>query len=203
MDRSRRRLLAGTGGLVTALAGCLSSDTDGPSATSESPPDDSDSTTTTDYGDTVEVTTTVDREGLEHVASNDTVRYVAGWHTNRSGETPTRRPVYETIPFEEWVRAECARVAAERVSEAMDRRLGGNDDGITVGVTAESGERSVFVAHRTMLDRDGGVVSEPAVSYERVERVAPERAAVTLSFAGRTRQRTVGVAARETTVRQQ
>lgn len=205
MNGSRRGLLAATGGLV-ALAGCLSSvHSGGPGDDTSSGPGDKSSATTTpgDYPETVEATTTVDRDGLEYVESNDTVRYVAGWQTNHSGETPTRDPVYETVPFDEWVDAECASVAARRVGEAMGRRLDGNDDGVAVGVTAEDGERSVVVEHQTMLARDGDVVSEPAVSYERAKRVAPERAEVTLTFAGRTRECVVAVTTRKATIRQQ
>lgn len=223
MNSSRRRLLAGAGGLVAALAGCLSSAPGGPgggasespdettstrtatteTATTETTTEETPQTTAADYPETVEVTTTVDRDGLKYVESNDTVRYVAYLRTDRSGETPTREPIYEHISFDEWAETECASAAAKRVNEVMAQRLGGDADGISAGITAEDGERVVFVAHQTLLNRDGEVISEPSVSYERVERVAPERVEVTLSFAGRTRECTVAVTTREETIQQQ
>lgn len=212
MNGSRRRLLAASGSLVASLAGCLSSvPGGGPSsgarpeseATARTTTDSNGTRSTTDYPDAVAVTTTVERDDLEYVEANDSVRYVAAWRTNHSGETPTRKPVYETVPFEEWAETECASAAATRVGEVVSERLGGADEGIATGVTYERGEATALVVHQTTLDRDGDVVSEPTVSYRRVKRVAPERARVALSFAGRTRECEVPVETRQTTIRQQ
>ncbi|WP_135852866.1 hypothetical protein [Halorussus salinus] len=211
MNRSRRHLLAASAGIVASLSGCLSSV--GGDAPSDAPKSDrgesSESvasrrtTTAGAYPDTVRASTTIRRDDLEYVASNDTVRYVAAWRTNRSGETPTRKPIYETIPFEEWAEVECASAAARRVGEAIDERLGGPHDGVATGVTTEEGERTVLVEHQTLVDRDGEVVSEPSVSYRRVRRVAPERAVVEVTFAGHTRECEVPVTTRQATIRQQ
>lgn len=211
MNGSRRRLLAASAGLAASLSGCLSSlgdsrfegvgSGDGGSAaeTTESP----DSTTRrADFPDTVEVTTTIRRDDLEYVESNDTVRYVAGWRTNHSGETPTRKPVYSTISFERWVETECASAAAKRVSEVLTERLGGNDEGIATGVTTETGEKTALVEHQTRLDPEGDLISEPSVSFQRVKQVAPEQVVVELTFAGRTRTCEVPVTTRESTIRQ-
>lgn len=207
MNGSRRRLLAASAGLAASLSGCLSSlSGDGPGSDSRGKEAaDSPSPTATrraDFPDTVEATTTIRRDDLEYVESNDTVRYVAAWRTNRSGETPTRQPVYSTVPFEEWVETECASTGAERVGEAMAERLGGNDEGISTGVTMEDGEKSALVEHQTRLDREGDLISEPSVSYRRVKRVAPERVVVELTFAGRTRTCEVPVTTRQSTIRQ-
>jgi hypothetical protein len=211
MNRSRRHLLVASAGLVASFSGCLSSvgddtQSDTPeSARGESNESVASRPTTTDrtHPDTVRASATIRRDDLEYVASNDTVRYVAAWRTNRSGETPTRKPIYETIPFEEWAETECASAAARRVGEAIDERLGGPHDGVTTGVTTEESERTVLVEHQTLVDRDGEVVSEPSVSYRRVRRVAPERAIVEVTFAGQTRECEVPVTTRQATIRQQ
>lgn len=206
MNGSRRRLLAASVGLVASFSGCLSSfrgrapsdagsedeETDSPNA----------STTRREYSETVNATVTIRRDDLEYVESNDTVRYVAAWRSNHSGETPTRQPIYSTIPFEEWAETECASAAAERVGEVLAERLGGNDDGIATGVTTETGEKTALVEHQTRLDREGDLISEPAVSFRRVKRVAPERVIVELTFSGRTRTCEVPVTTRESTIRQ-
>ncbi|WP_135824408.1 hypothetical protein [Halorussus ruber] len=211
MNGSRRRLLAASAGLVASVSGCLSSLGDGGLEGVDSSDDVSEAettesrtptTTSREYADTVEVTTTIRRDDLEYVESNDTVRYVAGWQTNHSGETPTRQPVYSTVPFERWVETECASAAAERVGEVLAERLDGNDDGIATGVTTETGEKTALVEHQTRLDPEGDLISKPSVSYRRVKRVAPETVVVELTFAGRTRTCGVPVTTREATIRQ-
>jgi len=209
MNSSRRRLLAASGGLVASLSGCLSSLSDsrldGVDSSDDGSKDEttkSNTPTSREYPETVSVTTTIRREDLEYVESNDTVRYVAAWRTNRSGETPTREPVYSTIPFEEWVEVECASAAAERVGEVLAERLGGNDDGIATGVTTETGEKTALVEHQTRLDPEGDLISEPSVPFQRVKQVAPARVVVELTFAGRTRTCEVPVTTRESTIRQ-
>ncbi|WP_132059595.1 hypothetical protein [Halorussus amylolyticus] len=211
MRGSRRRLLVASGGLVASLAGCLGgvpagsapSDTADFETTSESTA----TTEVSDYPATVNATTTVERDEIEYIAANDTVRYVAAYrHSNpdevENGSEPEREPVYEHVPFEEWVETECASVGAERVNEAMSERLG-DAEGVSAGVTNDDGELKIFVAHETTLNRDGDVISEPNVSYDRVRQVAPERAEVTLTLSGRSRSCVVSVATREQEIQQE
>lgn len=231
MNGPRRRLLAVSGSVVASLAGCLGRVPDDPGDALETSGDDrtapadptapADRTATTDrtapadrtatdapnYPGTVEVTTTVTRDDVTYVAGNDTVRYVAAYGSKDSAgddETPPERePIYEYVSFEEWAETECASVGAGRVYEVVTERLDGATEGISTGVTSEDGGLAVLVVHRTVLDRDGAVVSEPTVRYERVERIAPERVAVTLTLDGRTHSCTVPVTTRETEIKQQ
>ena len=216
MSASRRHLLAASAGLVSSLAGCLSSFSGGDprDRTPESPgrePGDptttdsptTDSPATREYPTTVRATTTIDREGIEYVSANDTVRYVARWRTNTSGETITRKPIYETIEFEEWAEIECASVAAARVTDVIRERVEGDAESISSAVTTEEGTPIVVVQYRTLLNRDGEVISEPTVPYERVKRVAPRKVAVSLTFEGRKHHCVVQVKTRRIEVRQE
>ncbi|WP_135828702.1 hypothetical protein [Halorussus halobius] len=220
MNGPRRRLLAAAGSVAASLAGCLGAFPEDPSAdppsTDAPEPTDRRTRTTTeastrsttdasDYPATVNATATVERDEVEYVPENDTVRYVAAYRSTDSGDDspPEREPVYETVPFDEWAETECASVAADRVNEVMADRLDGETDGVSAGVTKADGEMAVLVVHQTMSDREGDLVSEPTVSYERVKRVAPERVGVTVEFSGQTRSCVVSVTTREMDLQQE
>ena len=222
MNGPRRRLLVAAGSLLAGLAGCLGANSDGrvSGGVAESEPDDAtteltrttESTRTTepisDYPATVNATTTVEREEIEYVEENDTVRYVAAYGNpdeteGEDGSAPEREPIYETIPFGEWAEVECASVGSDRVWDAMVERLDGETEGISVSITREDGEPAILVGHQTRLNRDGDVISEPNVSYKHVKRVAPESAEVVLTLDGRTRSCVVPVTTREAEIREQ
>lgn len=222
MNGPRRRLLAASGSVVASLAGCLGRVSDGPAGapesetetTSDEPSSTADGTETdeatddsNDYPATVEVTTAVERDEIEYVEGNGTVRYVAAYGSKDpegDDETPPERePIYEHRPFEEWAETECVSAGSRRVHEAMTDRLDGEAEGVSAGMGREDGEMVVRVAHETILDRDGDVVSEPSVPYERVEAVAPERVEATVTLAGRSHSCTVSVTTREMEIRQE
>jgi hypothetical protein len=205
---SRRRVLefAATG---TALAaGCLTTSDDAPT-TSDAAPTTSDAATPTgserdspdgpERGDAeaVSVDRTVVDESYEYVESNETVRYPAV----NSGGTVVE---YGYEPFEEWAYVEGASTAARRVGSLLADRLP-STDGLPVGMGQrdESTEIRVAVSLRTHLDRDGDVISEPAVSLPEVVAETPQSITATLHFAGRTETNTYPVYVREAILRNQ
>ena len=193
MKFSRRYLLGGCGAVFVSLGGCVSLGVKSRSDTTTIPMQD--------YSDTISVTKTIEREEIEYLPENDSVRYVARSRgVNRDEDASLEREsVYETIPFEEWAETECAHVGAKAVSSAMKRRLG-TADGLVAGVTHENGRRIISLDHQTMLDRDGDVVTKPSVTYERVKRAAPTRVRATISLAGRKHTAMVPVKTGKTTI---
>ncbi|NHN43051.1 hypothetical protein G9C85_15650 [Halorubellus sp. JP-L1] len=185
---SRRAVLRATGAVTAASAamasaGCLS----GPLGSTPVEP-----TTTTAASDTTEpsgpvrgeadeiaVEETIAAEKYEYVASNDTVRYPAA----KSGGEVVE---YGHQPFEEWTEVEGASVAARDVLSRLERALS-SSDGVGAGIRRfDGGEFGVSVDVETVLDRDGEVVSEPAVEFPAVVDATPRGARATVHFAGRT-----------------
>jgi len=182
---SRRRLL----GLVAAgtlpFAGCLSAPSDADPTTTDS---STTSATTTERGPvrggaaeaTVERTITDD--DYQYVESNDTVRYPA----TMAGEQVID---YGYEPFEEWGHVEGASVAAEYVRSLLDERL---PEAETLSVPVSSrGEQEglrLVATLTTHLDRDGDVISEPAVSRYEAVRATPHSVDATIHFADRTHE---------------
>ncbi|GAA0229315.1 hypothetical protein ACFFQF_13145 [Haladaptatus pallidirubidus] len=170
-----------------------------------------DTTTTTeqDFPETISVTESIEREEIEYLPENDSIRYVAAYRRGESGteagesnDPPESEPVYETIPFDDWAETGCASVGAKAVNSAMKRRLG-TADGLATGITHENGRRIISITHQTMLDRDGDVVSESHVKYERVKRVAPKQVRATISLDSKEHTSVVPIETEQTTIQQQ
>ncbi|WP_435154697.1 hypothetical protein [Haladaptatus sp. DFWS20] len=198
-----RRLFRGVCGTLFAFfGGCVGQDV----GTSPGVPDTT-TTTEKDYPDTISVTETIKREEIEYLPEKDLVRYVAAYRREKtrageSNDSPEREPVSETIPFDDWAETECSHVGATAVDSAMQRRLG-TAEGLAAGITHEDGEQIIALEHRTMLNWDGDVVSEPTVKYERVKRVAPKRVRATISLDGNEHTSVVPVKTEKTTIQRQ
>jgi hypothetical protein len=153
----------------------------------------------------ITVDRTVTDDDLEYLEDEHAVRYVAGWrHTNRTeierGAPPEREPVYETTPFEDWARTECASVGADAVATRIEGSVEG-DPRVGVGITRENEETAVIVNQTTTLNRDGEVVSEPSVPFERIVAATPRAVDATVRLAGQESSRTVPVWVEKQTVR--
>ncbi|SEO03267.1 hypothetical protein SAMN05216388_1007102 [Halorientalis persicus] len=219
--------LAGLGGLTGCVSEPGSRPDDGataaPTATESTPDpteaaggDDTDGETgTADGRDTsdpvrggaepITADRTVADDELEYLEDEHAVKYVAAWrHTNRTeieqGEPPEREPVYETTPFEDWATTECASVGADAVAQRIEERIDG-DPAASVGITRENGEMAVSVQQTTVRDRDGEVVSEPSVPFERIVEVTPRAVEATVRLADQEHTATVSVWVSETTMR--
>jgi hypothetical protein len=219
--------LAGLGGLTGCVSEPGSRPDDGataaPTATESTPDpteaaggDDTDGETgTADGRDTsdpvrggaepITADRTVTDDELEYLEDEHAVKYVAAWrHTNRTeieqGEPPEREPVYETTPFEDWATTECASVGADAVAQRIEERIDG-DPAASVGITRENGEMAVSVQQTTVRDRDGEVVSEPSVPFERIVEVTPRAVEATVRLADQEHTATVSVWVSETTMR--
>lgn len=139
----------------------------------------------------IAVRTQIDDESILYSESNDSVRYVAGWrHVNHEameqGAPPTREPMYEWVPFGRWAVPACASAASEAVRDHLDAELDGDlDPWLSVGGRGRVGDVSIEVAVETVLDRDGEVVSTPALPYATVRDHTPARVNATIVLEGR------------------
>lgn len=115
-------------------------------------------------------------------------------------EAPTREPVYETVPFEEWAPTECAHVGASAVLTAIEQRLDKQLTGIAVGVTTRDDEKVIVVHVETLLDRDGSVVSTPSAEFGEVRSVAPSGVRARISLDGRNHSCDVSVLVSRATI---
>lgn len=106
-----------------------------------------------------------------------------------------------TEPFGEWVRRTTFEHAAETVVPVVEDRLGEADAGLGRGIRSLVFGLLVTVDYSVTRNREGAVVSEPSVSFDRVLSVAPRRVTVTVEVDGRTEVREVPVAVAETAAR--
>ncbi|MBV0903056.1 hypothetical protein [Haloarcula salina] len=130
----------------------------------------------------IEVQETDDQ--VQHIAENNTVRYVAKWRrTNdgavEGGDAPTREPVYETVPFSQWATTQSVSAAAKEAADHIEQELG--IDQISSGVTRsiESGDVAAIVSVQTVVNQDGDPVSQTAISFESLVKTTPSAANVT------------------------
>jgi hypothetical protein len=154
----------------------------------------------------ISVETTVERDDIEYRETDDAIRYVARWvrtspEAVERGEPPEREPRYETIPFERWARTECAHVGAQSVLDVLRTHLGDGAEHLSAGVTTEDSTKVIHVSLVTTLGRDGSLLSEPTVSFERVVAKTPESVAVTITIDGRQYASTVPVYVEQSTGR--
>jgi hypothetical protein len=199
MKLSRRSLLKTIGVASALFAGCVSNG-NGPAG----PVDNATPTTRTvslsvhENRSDVSVETTANESKYEYIESENAVRYIAAYrHSNpeavENGSSPTREPVYDTIPFERWAETQCAHVGSQKVAEVMEARLDGNTSEVNAGVTTQNGSQTVIVTRSTVFDRDGEVKSTPSMSYEQLAAVAPSTVTATVSLENHSRTCTVPV----------
>jgi hypothetical protein len=152
-------------------------------------------------GDPVSAERTITDPDLDYLPEQDAVRYPAYYKTTGRGPEgqPTRTTLYETTPFADWAATETASVAADRVSAVADERIDG-DPTLSVGITKHEGEMAVTAQLTTTLDREGTVVSEPSVDFERAVAAVPRSVDTTIHFEGQTAERTVPVWVSEMTI---
>ncbi|MFC7079805.1 hypothetical protein [Halorussus caseinilyticus] len=79
---------------------------------------------------------------------------------------------------------------------------GGSLPALAGCLSSFSGGEKVVLDYQTLLNRDGEVIPEPTVPYDRVKRVAPRRVTVSLTLDERERACVVRVKTRQTEVRQ-
>jgi sirohydrochlorin ferrochelatase len=134
--------------------------------------------------------------GTEYLPEDHAVRYVA-YLSARGEDPPERESAYETLPFERWARTEAASFGKERVTDAVESELGENRRvGYAVGQHEEG--VAVVVEIGTMRDRDGTVISEPTIEYDRLCDLTPESVTATVRFAGQAHTETFPVVVSET-----
>lgn len=158
---------------------------------------------------TLYVTERVDSENVTYYPSNETVRYIKAWdHANHAavenGSAPDRVPVYGYVSYSEWARIECVAVTAKGTRAVLKQRLDTEDETRLKGISVTyhsygkaTGE--VTVRRVTTLDRNGEVVFEPNVTYERVKRVTPSNAETTVLLEDRDHTCTVPIGTENTT----
>lgn len=149
--------------------------------------------------------------GTEYLPDEHAIRYVARVRAEDE-DPPVRESAYETTPFDDWALSKCARLGRDRVEEVVESRLGDYrgvsyawgriEDGPATEhrPTTEHG-LAVEVELTTWRDRNGDVVSEPAVEYERLRDATPESVTATVRFAGHEGTGTFPVVARRSTGR--
>ncbi len=127
------------------------------------------------------VETSEDDETVEYLASEDAVRYVAGWVASEapSDDRDGRRervPRYETTPRERWVETQCLNAAARAAAEHVSAELGLTIETVSGGMTAdvEGVDRAAVVSIETVLDRSGRVVSELSVGFSALVDATPK-----------------------------
>lgn len=155
--------------------------------------------------ESITVDRTVTDDDQEYLEDEHAVEYVAACrHTNQTeierGEPPEREPVYETTPFEDWATTECASAGADAVGSRIRARIEA-DPGLGVGITTRDEDLAISVSQTTLLDRDGEVVSEPSVPFERIVAVTPRTVDATVRLAGQEYSKAVSVWVEKQTAR--
>lgn len=191
MVLSRRRALQVGAAVAASLAGCV-----GSADLGLGPEERPEIREVPAEGEPVSVTATAESEDAEYLPEENAVRYVAAWrHANpdevENGSPPEREPVYETVPFEQWMAVESTSVAAQRAVDAVSERLDAAPRGVSFGVTKRYDEPRVLASREVLYDVEGNVKARPNVAFERLVAVTPTRVRVTLSFGGRRTTRTV------------
>jgi len=156
----------------------------------------------------ISVNTTLNRSGLRYYPDNDTIRYVAAYrHSNHEAvangsATPEREPVYESVPVEEWLAVEAPYAGADAVRERITARLDGTHS-LSTGVSSTDNGSRIMVATRTLLSREGEVLSTPNVTFDRLRSVTPANVTVTITVDEHSQTRTYPVEVRRMVLRQE
>lgn len=188
---SRRSILKTIIGTSALLTGCISNEGDPASSSNTTvPTTQAASPSVPENQSNVSIETTANESKYEYIDSENVVRYVAAYRNSNleaveNGSPPTRKPVYDTIPFERWAETECAHAGSQKVAEVMASRLDENSSEINAGVTTQNGSKTIIVTRSTIINRDGEVKSTPSKEYEQLEAVAPSTVTVTVSLENR------------------
>jgi hypothetical protein len=201
MPPSRRALLGALSGI--AFAGCLGSGVSADDETETPPPEP-----TRGAAPAIEVRREIARPEIEYLNDSDAIRYVAAYrHANQdeveNGSAPTREPVYETIPFDEWVHTEAASVGSTAVFETIDERTEGSLESVSAGVSSAGDDLEVVVHHQVTRDRDGDVIFEPSIRFERLVEVTPSAVTATVALDGHEGTETFPVVVEHVEIHQQ
>ncbi|WP_136688608.1 hypothetical protein [Halorhabdus amylolytica] len=151
---------------------------------------------------------TLDRSEITYYPDNDTIRYVAAYHHTNHEEVvngtapPDREPIYEFVPAEEWLAVQAPYAGADAVREQVTSRLAGNHS-LSTGVSSADNGTRVTVATRTLLSRDGEVLSTPNVTFDRIQTVTPTNVTVTISVGEHSLTRTYPVEVRRMVLQQE
>jgi hypothetical protein len=140
-----------------------------------------------------------DDEQVEYLPEERAVRYVAGWvavDDPAEGEPAERVPRFSTTPFERWAETRCLEAAARAAADRANEELG--VDEATGGVTADvdGTNRAAVVTVRTVIDREGRVVSKPSVGFEALVAATPATVRARYRLGDRIADRDVPVYAR-------
>jgi hypothetical protein len=209
MKPSRRSVLKMVGVASVPFAGCVNNGNGsaGP-VDNATPTTQAVSPSVRENQSNVSIETTANESKYEYIESENAVRYVAAYrHSNpeavENGSPPTREPVYDTMPFEQWAETECAHVGSQKVAEVIETRIDGNTSEVNAGVTTQNGNRTVIVTRSTVFNRDGEVKSTPSMSYKQLGAVAPSTVTATVSLENRSRTCTVPVEIENMSVREE
>ncbi|MFD1587721.1 hypothetical protein ACFR9U_12065 [Halorientalis brevis] len=224
MTHSRRRVLQSLTLAGAALAGCVSTPgadrdaTDEPQSPGAAPtatastatPDDAATGTGTATarqepirpdGDPVTIERTITDPDLDYLPDEHAVKYPAYYkRVGTPGDgPPTRTTIYETTPFEDWAVTECASAGAKKVGSVVRSAVDG-DPNLSVGITTRDDEMAISARQTTTKNREGEVVSEPTVPFDRVVAVTPRAVTATVHLDDQSHTATIPVWADEMTM---
>ena len=157
----------------------------------------------------LDVRSVEDDPDVEYRPEEGVVRYVAAWrHANEEAvengsEAPTREPVYETAPFEEWAGTRCISVAARAAAEHASEQLGTTAVGGGVSNAVDGEDLAAVVSVSSVLDREGNVVSGTDVDFEALVAETPATVTTTYVLAGREHEVDVPAYAQHRVLKQQ
>ncbi|WP_152039688.1 hypothetical protein [Salinigranum salinum] len=137
-----------------------------------------------------------DDEHVEYLPDERAVRYVAGWIA--ADDSSGRVPRFSTTPFERWAETRCLHGAARAAATHAAAELDVDDETVSGGVTADVDgiDRAAVVTVRTILDREGRVVSAPAVAFDALVAATPRTVEIRYRLADQMSERDVPVYAR-------
>jgi hypothetical protein len=209
----RRRLLAALPATLSLAAGCLAGPDDRWPAPAGASGDATPASPTPQEpvrgGSDADVSVRVveDDEDVTYRPEDDAVRFVAGWRrpedTDDGTARGTREPVYETTPFEDWARTQCASAGARAAADHAAAELGVEDVGSGVSNDVPDHDLAATVSTTTILDRDGEVVSEAAVEFGALVDAAPGSVDATYILEGNEYATAVPVYVQHRVLRQQ
>lgn len=148
-------------------------------------------------------------EDVEYLADDDAVRYVAAWrHANHDAvengsEAPTREPVYETTPFEDWAETRCVSAAAGAAAGHANDELDTDEVGGGITSAVQGHDLAAVVSVTTTLDREGDVVAGTDVDFEALVDAAPATVTATYVLEDREHELAAPVYAEHAVLRQQ
>lgn len=211
----RRPLLAAAWTAAATVAGCLGSvgdpagapATDGGTGTRDGPEPRGPARGGSDAD--LSVRKVEDDDEVTYLEDEGAVEYVAAWrHANHDAvengsEAPTREPVHETTPFDEWAETQCHSAAARAAAEHANDELDTDAVGGGISAAVEGHDLAAVVSVSTVLDREGDVVSETDVDFEALVAATPATVTATYVLDGREHEQSVPVYARYRVLRQQ